>query len=615
MSIASEITRIKNNIANAYIQAENKGATMPQTQNSDNLSSTIASITGGGSLIPTKSTNTRINNVIQGYLDWLEQNPYSAMTPKGSDYAEGDVSSYFDEHSVVASNQNYPNGVDVTLGAGKLSTTDNYTGLTLEETVSGGNKTIYNVINGNYVNTDSNGNIIGCGTLSQTGNIRMIKTRAGNVRDLGGWACDGGTVKYGLLFRGRELSEDDIPVLVNQCGVRRELNLRGAETSNTTSPLGTSVKFYRPTVFNAYTLVNPYMKETIEYVFDAIKHKEPVYFHCYAGADRTATLALILEAILGVSQVDTDIDYELTTFYFGTATAAATRSRNEYDWVGYTNEINNQTGSTFRDKILNYLGSLGFSAVQINAFRHSMIDGTPQDISLDSDNRTVTNTLTHCTNSNEDTVVKKDESYTATITPDTDYVIHNEDVTITMEGIDITSSVYNNGNINIPVITGDITITITAVKPITYTNQITISTDENGNIYNNGLGYKDGYRLNSGGTEAALAGAVATGFIPVTAGDTIRLAGEYIGGDLGSQNTWFYDSTKTKVTTTTNITPFKLKSDDASLTVFEPYTYDRTAKQLSMFTIPNDSNIAYMRCTLNASTGANAIITVNEYID
>lgn len=49
MSIASEITRINNNIANAYTECNSKGATMPQIQNSANLSTTIASIpTGGG---------------------------------------------------------------------------------------------------------------------------------------------------------------------------------------------------------------------------------------------------------------------------------------------------------------------------------------------------------------------------------------------------------------------------------------------------------------------------------------------------------------------------------------------------------------------------------------
>ena len=41
------------------------------------------------------------------------------------------------------------------------------------------------------------------GTLKPLDTLRWIRTRDGsaeawNVRDLGGWACDGGTVKYGL---------------------------------------------------------------------------------------------------------------------------------------------------------------------------------------------------------------------------------------------------------------------------------------------------------------------------------------------------------------------------------------------------------------------------------
>jgi hypothetical protein len=48
MTIASEITRIQTNIANAYTAASSKGATMPATENSDNLATCIASISGGG---------------------------------------------------------------------------------------------------------------------------------------------------------------------------------------------------------------------------------------------------------------------------------------------------------------------------------------------------------------------------------------------------------------------------------------------------------------------------------------------------------------------------------------------------------------------------------------
>lgn len=50
MTIASEITRIKTNIENTYTALEEKGATMPEVQNSANLADTVATVsTGGGS--------------------------------------------------------------------------------------------------------------------------------------------------------------------------------------------------------------------------------------------------------------------------------------------------------------------------------------------------------------------------------------------------------------------------------------------------------------------------------------------------------------------------------------------------------------------------------------
>ena len=50
MTIASEITRINNNIAAAYTAASGKGATLPATENSANLATCIGSISGGGGL-------------------------------------------------------------------------------------------------------------------------------------------------------------------------------------------------------------------------------------------------------------------------------------------------------------------------------------------------------------------------------------------------------------------------------------------------------------------------------------------------------------------------------------------------------------------------------------
>jgi hypothetical protein len=52
MSIASEIERIKTNIANAYAKCEEKGAILPTILNSANLVDCIASITGGEPVTP-----------------------------------------------------------------------------------------------------------------------------------------------------------------------------------------------------------------------------------------------------------------------------------------------------------------------------------------------------------------------------------------------------------------------------------------------------------------------------------------------------------------------------------------------------------------------------------
>ena len=96
------------------------------------------------------------------------------------------------------------------------------------------------------------------GTLKPLDALRWLNTpQAANVRDLGGWACDGGTVRYGLLFRGGEITAADRDVLVGACGVRHELNLRGAEEANrTASPLGSDIRFCCPTNFVWYSLTD-----------------------------------------------------------------------------------------------------------------------------------------------------------------------------------------------------------------------------------------------------------------------------------------------------------------------------------------------------------------------
>lgn len=75
-----------------------------------------------------------------------------------------------------------------------------------------------------------------------------------------------------------------------------------------------------------------------------------------------------------------------------------------------------------------------------------------------------------------------------------------------------------------------------------YTNQIPISTDSSGGIYN-GTGYKVDVRLNSSGGETAGVDTVATGFMPFSKGDVLRVRGGYWDGN-GACYIQLYDASK-----------------------------------------------------------------------
>lgn len=319
------------------------------------------------------------------------------------------------------------------------------------------------------------------GTLKPLDFLRWIRTRnnsaeAWNVRDLGGWACDGGTVKYGLLIRGGRISAADRAVLVGQLGVQHEIDLRGKEDRDpsdgdvaTESPLGGDVWFTIADKAASYALTPVATWQLyLRCVIDAATHREPVYFHCTAGADRTGTLACVLEGILGMSQSDIDKDYELTTFYSGSGSDAIARRRNESDWKGLINAIDAVSGDTFRDKCVHFaVGTCGISMTDINAYRAAMTNGTPETLHW---YQTITKNLTGCTVSNNASQVDYGEAYTATIAAESGKTITS--VVVKMGGVDITSTAYTAGSgaINIAKVTGAVTITAVAIMPsVTYT--------------------------------------------------------------------------------------------------------------------------------------------------
>lgn len=162
-----------------------------------------------------------------------------------------------------------------------------------------------------------------------------------------------------------------------------------------------------------------------------------------------------------------------------------------------------------------------------------------------------------------------------------------------------------------------ITIEISDSTPsVSYTNQLPISTDTDGSIYN-GIGYKENLRLSSSGEPSGQTNSYITGFIPYKYGDVVYLenvtfqSGITNGTTSSNQRLSFYDANKTHLGQT-NATAAKNVCGgtlDAN-SIYTSFTTNASTKN----NISTIENVAYFR--LNATyIGADSIITVNEPIE
>ncbi|MBQ8494706.1 MAG: tyrosine-protein phosphatase [Clostridia bacterium] len=166
--------------------------------------------------------------------------------------------------------------------------------------------------------------------------------QAKNVRDGGGWKTeDGKTVKYGMIYRGgkvnpgggtKGLSEYDHYVFEDLLGINCEIDLRTQDADDggqMSSVFGYDTKYVKASI-QGYTYIfpdfqqdepqkrefSPIIPESLKKIFEAMADESnyPIYYHCNAGADRTGTVAFLLNGLLGVSREDLTRDFELTSF-------------------------------------------------------------------------------------------------------------------------------------------------------------------------------------------------------------------------------------------------------------------------------------------------------------
>lgn len=308
------------------------------------------------------------------------------------------------------------------------------------------------------------------GSLTEGGFIRakagtrllhMSKLR--NCRDLGGWSCDGGKVRYGKLFRcadTTEASEKDADEL-KRLGVGTEFDLRSKQEVQTVGADSKLHAAYRIAGFGSWTdaaFSDATNINALKEIMESVVRGEVPIVHCQYGSDRTGRITYILETLLGVSLEDADRDYELSTCYV-VRDRTAEKSK-DANFASFRGALVPADGETVADKTASLIRDKRIVTYDlINAFRRAMSTGTPRDLVW---THKLTQTLSGCTSSTDATTINDGSSISCVLTADSGRRL--DTVTVTMGGIDVTSTAYANGTVTINNVTGDVAITATTAE-------------------------------------------------------------------------------------------------------------------------------------------------------
>lgn len=141
-----------------------------------------------------------------------------------------------------------------------------------------------------------------------------------NVRDLGGYKVPGGRVRQKMLYRGAELkyiTDEGIKTFITELGIKNEVELRfehcHEEDHSNLEPYGIPLR--KCPIYACGGCFSDPAKPAIRELFELLADEAnyPIYFHCAAGADRTGTIAFMIETLLGMYYKDIRDDYEITS--------------------------------------------------------------------------------------------------------------------------------------------------------------------------------------------------------------------------------------------------------------------------------------------------------------
>lgn len=226
---------------------------------------------------------------------------------------------------------------------------------------------------------------------------RTIKVdHAYNTRDVGGCYVNGGQqrVLLGKVIRGARLdqiTDEGKAKLLNTYGIKTDLDLRETSKVPAQSPLGDTVnlinisspQYLGPPSFSNekggfdYESAWPVIKSELEVFADANNY--PIYVHCNIGRDRTGSIMILIESLLGMTEDEIYRDYELSYFaQVSNSDISDPVAANVKSIDALIDYFKNYSTGTLQENAETYMKqALGMTDAQINAIKSNLLSPLP----------------------------------------------------------------------------------------------------------------------------------------------------------------------------------------------------------------------------------------------
>ena len=214
-----------------------------------------------------------------------------------------------------------------------------------------------------------------------------------NCRDMGGRTTyAGGKIRQGMIYRTAgnkfdnrsDVDADCKEVLINQLGVKTEINVANSTTNNVDLKNGVTVQ----NCYMAYGSV-PYSNLArnsvrIRQVMDILAEEAnyPVFYHCRIGTDRTGITGVMIGGLLGIKFNEIIQDYGFSNFapIDNQRYPGKTPDNNGDDIKKYIDEILALPGANFQEQTYLALRMIGVPAAKLDKIIDIMTEGTKATI-------------------------------------------------------------------------------------------------------------------------------------------------------------------------------------------------------------------------------------------